>query len=163
MLTRLETAWAGARADSLAFTLDEEPLPPLAVLPVRVGDLEVELRLLGSAHQVVAGPVVETVAALPHRPGPLPYRLRREVGGWAHIFTADVYRRGPADFERAVSFLRSYLERRDDAIVGVHAGAEGVVSGLLLKPVRRGLDWRGWHTFPEGRQIVVTRSRMLVH
>lgn len=162
MLTRLAAVRAGVGADSLAFTLDEEALSPLAVLPLRVGGLGVELRLLGSAHQVIAGPVVETVAALPGRPGPLPYGLEREVVGWTHVFTADVYRRGPADFDRATSFLRDYLERRYDAIVGVHADSPGTLSGVLLKPVRRGLDWRAWHTFPEHREIVVTRSRMLV-
>lgn len=162
MLTSLGIAPADARADTLAFTLDQPPLEPLAVLPMRVGGVEVELRLLGSAHQVLAGPLVETVATLPDRPGPLPYHLHREVGGWSHTFVADVYRRRQTDFDNAVAFLRSYLVGRDDALAGSYPETPGAVCGIMLRPVRRGLDWRAWHTFPQTREIVVTRSRMLV-
>jgi hypothetical protein len=163
MLTTLDLAVEDARAETLAFTLDEPPLDALSARTLLVGGLEVELRLLGPAHQVIAGPVVETVAALPGRPGPLPYELRREVGGWSHRFTADVYRRDAADFGRAVAFLRDYLETHPNGIAAAFAHRPAAISGVMLKPVRRGLDWRAWHTFPDTREIVVTRSRMLIH
>jgi hypothetical protein len=159
MLVRLDAPVAVA-APELAFTLDEDAFDAPASLRLRRGGMDVELRLSGGTHQVIAGGVVETVGVLPGRPGPLPYRLRRDVGGWTHTFTADVYRRGAADFDRAVTFLRGYLSERDDALVGESGGT---LSGLLLRPVRRGLDWRGWHTFVTGREIVVTRSRLLIH
>jgi len=163
MLTTLAVAVDGIQADTLAFTLDEPPIDALAARTRTAGGLEVELRLLGAAHQVIAGPVVETVAALPGRPGPLPYDLRREVGGWSYRFTADVYRRDTADFGRAVAFLRDHLDDRPDGIAATLADRPSAITGVVLKAVRRGLDWRTWHTFPDTREIVVTRTRMLIH
>ncbi|MCW2885507.1 MAG: hypothetical protein JWL58_2369 [Streptosporangiaceae bacterium] len=162
MLASFDIAYADARAETLCFTLDEPPADALVTLPLRVGGIQAELRLLGSSHQVVAGPVTETVATLPGCPGPLPYSLGREVGGWSYRFTADVYRRGTADFQSAASFLRKYLADRDDALVGTYPGAPDAISGIMLRPVKRGLDWRTWHTYPRTREIVVTRSRMLI-
>ncbi len=162
MLTELPVAYDNVHAAALAFTLDEPPHEPLAVRPLRVGGVEVELRLLGAAHQVVAGPLVETVAALPGLPGPLPYDLRRDVTGWSYRFTADVYRRDAADFARAVTFLRSYLADRTDAIAASFPREPDAIAGIALKAVRRGLCWRAWHTYPRHREIVVTRSRMLI-
>ncbi|MGI8330755.1 DUF2617 family protein [Actinomadura scrupuli] len=162
MLAALDAAYADARAETLCFTLDEPPIDGLVTLPLLVGGVRAELRLLGSAHQVIAGPVTETVATLPGRPGPLPYSLGREVGGWSYRFTADVYRRAAADFQSATSFLRKYLADREDALAGTYPGAPDAISAILLRPVARGLDWRTWHTFPGTREIVVTRSRMLI-
>jgi hypothetical protein len=162
MLPTLDVAYGDARADTLAFTLDEPPLDALATRMLRAGGVEVELRLLGASHQVVAGPVVETVAALPGRPGPLPYDLHREVAGWSYRFTADVYRRGAADFGRATAFLRTYLSGRTDAVAAAFPAEPDAITGVVLKAVRRGLDWRSWHTYPQHREIVVTRSRMLI-
>jgi len=72
MLATLDVAHADARADMLAFTLDQPPLAALLTRSLRMGGVDVELRLLGRSHQVIAGPVVETVAVLDGRPGPLP-------------------------------------------------------------------------------------------
>ncbi|ROO82905.1 uncharacterized protein DUF2617 [Actinocorallia herbida] len=149
-------------ADDLAFTLDEPPLDPLAVRGWRIAGVDVQARLLPAGFQVVAGEVVETVAQLPGRSGPLPYHLRREVGGWSHVFTADVYRRDYADFTRAVAFLRRYLTDRDDSLAASFPGRQDVLCGVLVRQLRRGIEWRGWYTFPETRQVVSTRSRLLI-
>jgi hypothetical protein len=162
MLASFDVAYADVHAETLCFTLDEPPMDALVTLTLRVAGVQAELRLLGSSHQVVAGPVTETVATLPGRPGPLPYNLGREVGGWSYRFTADVYRRATADFRSATSFLRGYLADRDDALAATYPEAPDAISGIMLRPVRRGLDWRTWHTFPLTREIVVTRSRMLI-
>lgn len=147
------------RADALAFTLDAPLLEPVATRSRRVAGMDVELRLIETGHQMVTGALVETVAQLDDHEGPLPYTLTREVGGWSFGFTADVYKRDYADFSRAVAFLRKYLNGRDDVL----AAAKGdELCGLLVRQVRRGLEWRTWHTFPDTRQIVSTRSRMLI-
>ncbi|WP_344822954.1 DUF2617 family protein [Actinocorallia longicatena] len=153
---------ADVRADALAFTLDEPGREPQAQRVRRVAGMEVDLRLLGSGHQVLAGTVVETVAQLDDLDGPLPYQLRREVSGWSYGFTADVYRRDYADFTRAVDFLRRYLSGRDDTLAAGFPGQPDALSGVMIRQVRRGLEWRAWHTFPVTRQIVSTRSRMLI-
>ncbi|GAB3654282.1 hypothetical protein GCM10027589_12860 [Actinocorallia lasiicapitis] len=150
------------RADALAYTLDEPGIDPLAQRTRRVAGVEVDLRLLGSGHQVIAGPVIETVAPLDGLEGPLPYQLRREVAGWSVSFTADVYRRDYADFTRAVAFLRRYLSGRDDTLAAGFPGQPDALSGVMVRQVRRGIEWRAWHTFPATRQIVSTRSRMLI-
>jgi hypothetical protein len=162
MLASLDVTYSDARAGTLSFTLDQPPIDALVTLPLRVGGVEVELCLLGSSHQVIAGPVTETVATLPGSPGPLPYNLGRDIGGWSYRFTADVYRRATADFQSATAFLRKYLADRDDTLAGAYPGMPDAITGIMLRPVKRGLDWRTWHTYPQTREIVVTRSRMLI-
>ncbi|MCD0447976.1 DUF2617 family protein [Actinocorallia sp. API 0066] len=150
------------RADDLSFTLDDPPHGPLAVRGWRMAGVDVQARLLPAGFQVVAGPCVETVAQDEERPGPLPYLLTREIGGWEHTFSADVYRRDYADFTRAVAFLRRYLTDRDDTLAAAFPGRQDVLCGVLVRQIRRGIEWRGWYTFPESRQVVSTRSRLTV-
>lgn len=150
------------KADALSFTLDEPALGPTAVRGWRIAGVDVQARLLPTGFQVVAGPCVETVAQLEGRQGPLPYHLGRDVGGWSHVFTADVYRRDYADFTRAVAFLRRYLTDRDDALAASFPGRQDVLCGVLVRQLRRGIEWRGWYTFPDTRQVVSTRSRLLI-
>jgi len=150
------------RADALAFTLDSLPLEPQATRLRRVAGVDVELRLLECGHQVVAGPIIETVTHLEDLDGPLPYELGKEIGGWYYTFSADVYRREYADFARGVTFLKKYLSGRDDTLAGGFAGNPEALAGVMVRQVRRGIEWRAWHTFPKTRQIVATRSRMLI-
>jgi hypothetical protein len=150
------------RADGLAFTLDLPPREALAVRAWTVAGVAIEARLLDTGHQVVAGPLVETVAQLDGFEGPLPYELHRESGGWSYGFTADVYKRDYADFNRAAVFLRDYLKGRDDVLAAVFPQRKDELGGVLIRQVRRGLEWRAWHTFPQTRQIVSTRTRMLI-
>jgi len=150
------------QADGLAFTLDLPPQEALASRAWTVAGIAVEARLLSTGHQVVAGSLVETVAEFYGLEGPLPYKLHREVGGWSYAFTADIYKRDYADFNRAVAFLRNYLTGRDDALGAVFPLQQDELGGVLVRQVKRGLEWRTWHTFPRTRQIVSTRTRMLI-
>ncbi|NED56872.1 DUF2617 family protein, partial [Micromonospora aurantiaca] len=70
------------------FALGLPPLAALAVLPVERAGLTVEMRLLGASHQVIAGPLSETVACLADRAEPLPGRAAVNVPGWAYDFAA---------------------------------------------------------------------------
>ncbi|MEO5876953.1 MAG: DUF2617 family protein [Streptosporangiaceae bacterium] len=149
-------------ADALSFTLAEPALQAQGNRLRRVAGVEVELRLLGHGHQVLVGPVAETVARMDGREGPLPYELGKEIGGWAYTFTADVYRRDYADFTRGVAFLKKYLSGRDDTLAGGFVGEPEALAGVTVRQIRRGLEWRAWHTFPKTRQIVATRSRMVI-
>jgi hypothetical protein len=158
MLARLDTVYADTRADALSFALGLPPLDALAVLSVVRADVRVELRLLGASHQVMAGPVSETVACLPGRPGPLPGRVHEEIGGWSYDFTADVetYSSGGA-FETAVADLAARLGDRTDALTGAFPGSPYALTALAVEPDG---GWRTWHAYPQTREIVATRTRL---
>ncbi|ACY96737.1 MULTISPECIES: DUF2617 family protein [Thermomonospora] len=165
MRATLDAPYRDTRADALSFALGLEPLDALAVLPVRRGGIDVEMRLLGASHQVFAGPVSETVACLPGRAGPLPGRMRTQVDGWAYDFGAQVHTHGTdAAFTAAVRHLCAALADRDDALVGTFPGSPHAVTALALDgdPHAGTLGWRTWHAYPQTRQIVVTRTLLEV-
>jgi hypothetical protein len=206
MLTVLDTPYLDARADGLSFALGLPPLDALAVLPVERGGLTVELRLLGASHQVIAGPLSETVACLP--PGdaaePLPGSAATTLPGWSYAFTATTaVHADDAAFGRAVEAVCARLADRGDALTGAFPGSRYAVTALALdgadaagaplnaadpadpeagpgaeldadldgaarggagaqNPERRaGIGWRTWHAYPQTREIVMTRSRLV--
>ncbi|MEW2352600.1 DUF2617 family protein [Spirillospora sp. NPDC029432] len=166
MLAPLDTPYADTRADALSFALGLPPMDALAVLPVRNGGLALELRLLGASHQVIVEPgFSETVACLPGDPEPLPGRLHADHAGWAYDFTATTAAHGDgAAFEHAVDELLARLDGRADALTGTFPGSPHAVTALALttdpsRPGRTG--WHTWHAYPQTREIVMTRSRLV--
>lgn len=166
MLATVQTAYTDTRADALSFALGLPALDALAVLPLVHGSVAVELRLLGASHQVIAGPVSETVACLPGRPGPLPRQVRRAVGGWAYDFAAEVRGYDATGFETAADEIRARLHARRDALVGTFPGSEYAITALALGSTggaaigSAAIAWRTWHAYPQTREIVMTSSRM---
>jgi hypothetical protein len=161
MRATLDTPYLDTRADALSFALGLPPLDALAVLPVERAGIGVEMRLLGASHQVFAGPVSETVACLPGRPGPLPGGMRTEVDGWTYDFGASVQSYGTGlAFAATVRELCARLADRDDALTGTFPGSPHAVTALALEgdPRTGTLGWRTWHAYPQTRQIVVTRT-----
>jgi hypothetical protein len=177
LLAPLDTPYADSRADALSFALGLPRLDALAVLPVDAPDLApriapenapriavVELRLLGASHQVFAGPFSETVACLPGGLGPVPGRFRTAAAGWAYDFTATtVAHDGDAAFRRAVDGLRDRLAGRADALTGTFPGSPHAVTALAVAAgdAPGELGWRTWHAYPQTREIVMTRSRLV--
>jgi hypothetical protein len=175
MLAALDTVYADTRADALSFALGLPAMDALAVLPLTCSGVRVELRLLGASHQVMAGPVSETVACLPGRPGPLPAAVRETVGGWSYDFTAGVRGYDRQGFESAVTGLRARLADRADALTGAFPGSPYAVTALVLDraPDPAGapgtgagagpvIGWRTWHAYPQSMEIVATRTRVEV-
>ncbi|GAA2723168.1 DUF2617 family protein [Actinocorallia aurantiaca] len=158
MLSALDVPYRDTSAGALAFALDEPRLEALAVRDLAVAGLDVQLRLLGASHQVVAGPVTETVACLPGRAGELPCAVERLLDGWAYAFTARTRR--PADFSAELARVERLLDR-PDALSGVFPGAPGALTGIVLDPLPRGAAWRTWHTYPETGELVETTTRMV--
>jgi hypothetical protein len=161
----LDTPYADARADGLSFALGLPPLDALAVLPVERAGLTVELRQLGASHQVIAGPLSETVACLPGRSEPLPGRAVTSVPGWAYDFAATTaaHSDGTA-FARAVEAVCARLADRGDALTGSFPGSPHAVTALALEDTAEqeaGFGWRTWHAYPQTREIVMTRSRLV--
>lgn len=168
----LATPYADTRADALSFVLGLEPLDALAVLPLERGGVSVQLRLLGASHQVIAGPISETVACLPAIPGPLPDTVHHDLDGWTYDFTADVLTYpDDATFAAAVEQVCADLDGRDDALTGVFPGSPHAVTALAWDDRRpcaapadaRTLGWRTWHSYPQTKEIVTTRTRLEVH
>ncbi|HEX2313746.1 MAG TPA: DUF2617 family protein [Thermomonospora sp.] len=164
MRAALDTPYLDTRADALSFALGLGPLDALAVLPVEHHGVRVELRLLGASHQVLAGPVSETVACLPGAPGPLPGDVRAEVAGWSYGFRAHVRAHGTdAEFAAAVRDVCDRLADRDDALTGTFPGSPLAVTALALDGGDApALGWRTWHAYPQTREIVVTRTLLEV-
>ncbi|MFI0371299.1 DUF2617 family protein [Actinomadura sp. 1N219] len=201
MRTTLDTPYADARADALSFALGLPPLDALAVLPVERAGLTVELRLLGASHQVIAGPLSETVACLPGAAEPLPGRASTDVPGWTYEFAATTAALSDGTaFCRAVEAVCARLADRGDALTGDFPGSRHAVTALALErtvragsaleqsafrrgamkrgPAERaaaadnsdletpaleetGIGWRTWHAYPQTREIVMTRSRLV--
>ncbi|XVQ12711.1 DUF2617 family protein [Spirillospora sp. CA-255316] len=180
MLALLDTPYADSRADALSFALGLPRLDALAVLPVKAPETAwhrrgggdggprpvpvVELRLLGASHQVFAGPFSETVACLPGDHEPVPGRFRTTAGGWAYDFTATtVAHDGDPAFRRAVDGLRDRLAGRADALTGTFPGSPHAVTALAVAAgdTPGELGWRTWHAYPQTREIVMTRSRLV--
>lgn len=186
MLTVLDTPYQDARADGLSFALGLPPLDALAVLPVERGGLTVQLRLLGASHQVIAGPLSETVACLPGDGAePLPGSAATTLPGWSYAFTATTaVHADDAAFGRAVDAICARLADRGDALTGAFPGSRYAVTALALDGAdaaggarpdgasgggagaenpeqRAGIGWRTWHAYPQTREIVMTRSRLV--
>ncbi|TDD95621.1 DUF2617 family protein [Actinomadura rubrisoli] len=160
MLATLDTPYADARADELSFALGLPPLDALAVLPVERDGLTVQLRLLGASHQVIAGPLSETVACLPGAADPLPGRASTTLPGWAYDFSATTDAHDDdAAFGRAVDAVCARLADRGDALTGAFPGSRHAVTALALE--NTGIGWRTWHAYPQTREIVMTRSRLV--
>ena len=161
MLADLDVPYADTGAHMLSFALGLAPQDALAVLPVERAGLRVELRLLGASHQVLAGPVSETVACLTGR-DPLPGRVSQALPAWSYEFAADVVPHdGEAEFAREVETLRVRLSGREDALTGIFPGSPNAVTALAVEPEPGGLAWRTWHAYPQTKEVVMTRSRLV--
>ncbi|ROO82898.1 uncharacterized protein DUF2617 [Actinocorallia herbida] len=154
----LEVPYRDTSARALVFALDEPRHDALAVSAVVVDGLTVELRLLGASHQVVAGPVLETVACLPGREQGLPPHAEAGLDGWRYAFTSRTL--DVPDFPAALAEVTARLDR-PDALSGVFPGDPGALTGIIVDPCEAGITWRTWHTYPEAAQIVETASRLV--
>lgn len=170
MRATLETPYTDARADALSFALGLPPLDALAVLPVERAGLTVQLRLLGASHQVIAGTLSETVACLPGAAEPLPGRASTDVPGWTYEFAATTAALSDdSAFGRAVEAVCARLADRGDALTGDFPGSRHAVTALALERAvtqnpaleETGIGWRTWHAYPQTREIVMTRSRLV--
>lgn len=162
MLASLDVPYTDTGSRTLSFALGLPPRHALAVLRVECGAVPVELRLLGASHQVLAGPISETVACLAGSGGPLPERVRESSASWSYEFTAGVLAHDDgAAFARAVDALRTRMSGRDDALTGIFPGSPYAVTALIAEPGHGHVTWRTWHAYPQTKEVVMTRSRLV--
>ncbi|MGX2992883.1 DUF2617 family protein [Streptomyces sp. JNUCC 64] len=155
----LATPYLDTDADQLAFSLGEDELPALATRELTVGGVDVRLRLLGASHQVAAGPVRETVACLPGTEGGLP-DTARALDGWEYRFEARTRTLTPRAFSAEVDRVRRMSDGHPRSLYGIFPGAPEAVTALVADPLAGGVGWRTWHTYPQSRRIVATRTRL---
>jgi hypothetical protein len=170
MQTRLQVAYRDKAADDLVWRLGDPRHPALATLELDVpGGGRLELRLLGSSHQVVftaRGAVVsEVVACGTGAPG-LPPAADRAVDGWDYRFRSSTHSLPPTRFGDRVDRLVARLADDPSAIVGRFPGSPhavtallaGVIPGAGRGPGGAGVRWRTWHAYPQDARLVATTT-----
>ncbi|MFI6644035.1 DUF2617 family protein [Streptomyces sp. NPDC050504] len=156
----LTTPYLDTGAEQLSFALGRPAREALAVRDVSVGGLDVQLRLLGASHQVFAGPVRETVACLPGVEDGLPEAVAQEFADWTYRFDARVRHCAEAEFAEHVAEVRRRADAHPRALYGIFPGSPDALTALTVDPLGAGIRWRTWHTYPQSRQIVATRTRL---
>ncbi|TLQ43644.1 DUF2617 family protein [Streptomyces marianii] len=156
----LATPYLDTGAGQLSFTLGRPEHPALAVRDLTVAGVDVQLRLLGASHQVLAGPVRETVACLPGVEGGLPDSTTYEFDDWRYHFGARTLHCTTAGFTERAAAVRARCEGDPRSLCGVFPGSPDAVTALTVEPHGTGLGWRTWHTYPQSRQIVATQTRL---
>lgn len=166
MKTSLRIAYQDTRASELSWDLDLAPIDPLAALDVLLDGVQLQLRLLGSSHQVVVetsiGQGIETVACIPGRTGGLPTTAARRLCGWDYAFAALVRSSGETEFLAGVDQLERSVEAHPHVLVGTFPGTAGALTAVVVE--REGtasapiVSWSTWHTYPQTCEIVATRT-----
>jgi hypothetical protein len=162
---QLQVPYRDTAADQLVWRLGDPRLTALATLDLELpGTGRVELRLLGSSHQVVfSAPdavVSEVVACGLGDPG-LPPAAERTLTGWDYAFRSRTHRLPPARFGHRVDGLVDLLADHPSAIVGRFPGSPHAVTALLAGPPPGsggGVRWRTWHAYPQDGRLVVTST-----
>lgn len=158
MLVTIGSPYVDTNADALSFALGGEALRPLAVKPVRLAGLDVELRLLGASHQVFAGAIRETVACLAGVRGPLPQAVGHDADGWSYRFSATVSRTDPIEFRQQVKELRDRFADLPNALGGVFPGSPDAMTVLSADSDGTHVTWSTWHTYPQTGEVVMTQT-----
>jgi hypothetical protein len=103
----------------------------------------------------------EAVACLSGVQPSLPPSADSEHAGIRYQFRSRVRRpRSHGTFRVAVRLvaLRAALSRH--RLLGRFPGAPGALTALVARGRAGGASWTTWHTYPQTREIVITRSRV---
>ncbi|MET9768226.1 DUF2617 family protein [Streptomyces sp. NPDC006415] len=164
MLTTLQTAYSDTRAADLAWMLGREPLPALAVLDLRLGGAEIQLRLLGASHQVLLREdrevCSETVACMPGSSTPLPLGVSKRLGDREYEFAARVEILTQGQFAGRAQELLALVSDHPHGLVGTFPGSPYAFTAMLAQRTEGQVRWRTWHAYPQEGQLVVTRTRV---
>lgn len=164
MLTTLTTSYTDTRAADLAWALGREPLPALAALDLELAEAKVQLRLLGASHQVLLedeqGACSETVACIPGSRTPLPLGAATRVGNWEYEFAARVESFSPGSFAGRAQELLALVSDHPHGLAGVFPGSPHAFTAMLAQRREGRFHWRTWHSYPQDRQLVATRTRV---
>lgn len=161
MRCRLDTAYADARADALAWDLGGPLRLALATMTVPVPGGVVELRVLGGSHQVAVTlggtSCSETVACDGTRSG-LPAVSERALPGLRYRFQSRVERLPPDLLARRADVVLRRIGDDRCGLVGVFPGSPHALTALLVRALAGRVTWRTWHLYPQAGEVVVTTS-----
>lgn len=162
MLAPLHAPFSDTRAADLSLEIGRERLDAPVVLPLRLGDARLRLAVLGASHQAVletpTGACTETVARVPDRFGGLPPHERRDLGGLAYTFRAEVLTLAPSEFSAQARALRAEIGRGRHGLVGSVADDPEALTALRARRRDEDVCWQTWHAYPHTGEIVVTRT-----
>ncbi|MYW01497.1 DUF2617 family protein [Streptomyces sp. SID3343] len=168
MHATLTTSYTDTRAEDLGWCLGLPSLPALAERTVELGGLKLELRLLGASHQMMIDPasgglepVSETVACVPGAATPLPARAATRLGRWEYEFTALTQSFADEDFVARVREIVTLASGHTHGLIGDYPGLPYAVTAMVVERCEAGAVWSTWHTYPQERRIVSTRSRAM--
>jgi hypothetical protein len=172
--TRIVTRFTDSRAADLSLNYGLEPLPALGTHRVLLPAVELELRVLGTSHQVIVGPGTptwptssislwpeswsETVACLPDRLGDLPEHEESVIEGLRVRFAARVHRLFPEELAARVNAIVRDSENDSRVLVAEFPGAPYAITALRTWPESGGAAWRTWHAYPQAGELVETLS-----
>jgi len=163
----LTAPYADVRAADLVLALDGPPAPALDTLGLVLGELRLELRLLGHSHQaIVTAPGFELSETVSCRPGagddgrlPDAWAVRRD--GRAYAFSAEVLSLDELD-DGAIT---AAVAEDPQGLIGVFAGRAGAFTALRGAAVREprgsGVRWETWHAYPQTGELVHTTGEVL--
>ena len=164
MLTTLETAYTDTRAGDLAWALDREPLPALAILDLEIPGARVQLRLLGASHQILLtderGTLSETVACMPGSTSPLPLGVSKRLQDRDYEFAARIETLSQGAFAGRAQDLLALVTDHPHGLAGTFPGDPYAFTALLVQHRHNEVLWRSWHSYPQEGQLVCTRTRV---
>lgn len=164
MLTTIHTSFTDTRAHDLAWALGRGPQPSLATLDLELTGARVQLRVLGASHQVLldaaAGPCSETVACMPGSRTPLPLGVSTRLGNYEYEFAARVESLSAGSFAGRTQELLALVAEHPQGLAGVFPGNPHAFTALLAQCEGPQVHWRTWHSYPQERRLVATRTRL---
>jgi hypothetical protein len=171
VLVDVDAPWSDTRARDLSWALGLRPLEALASRAVtlpsrRCSGVELDLRLLGSSHQVLlrAGDtrLSEVVACLSGAAPGLPGQASEDLAGATYDFAAGVRTLDEASLPRFLRRLRRRVERSPYALFGTFPGSPWAVTALVARSEADGVSWRTWHAYPQTGEVAATRTAVVL-
>jgi hypothetical protein len=156
--TRIDTGFADSRAADLSLAYGLAPLPALGSHRVELPGITIELRVLGTSHQVIIGSGSETVACLTDRAATLPTREETVANGLRFQFAAHTLQLDEIALADRVAGIIQECEADECALVGEFPGSPMAVTALRAWDESGGAAWRTWHAYPQAGELVETRS-----
>lgn len=170
----IDVPYADTRSADLAFAIGLPALPAIRTRSLTLAGTRLELRILGSSHQVIAagsalGELSETVACLTLEGEsdtsgePLPPHCERRLltaDGRAVRYRMESHVEPLADREGELLAVAGDLSHEPTGLVGVFPGHPLAFTGLRAAALEHGVRWETWHAYPQADELVRTRSRL---
>lgn len=164
MLTDLAVPFVDTSAAALSWWLGDGPVP-LARVRLEAAGGALELQLLGASHRIVAtagDAEVPEVVACGSGGERLPQQHEARRGAGRDRFTSTTTSYDDRGTARVARNLRRRWARDPQALVGAFPGSPHALTVLAGRSVRGGWSWASWHVYPSSREVVRTRSSLVV-